>query len=361
MHHTRGRVIDITSLADFDARLASGARSLTGWRMAGLDLTGHGSALAAVDVAQSLFRGCTFTAEDEESIRRRGAVVLPAVSGTPLAPHRSELYTPRELYDTTHYADSFDAHAYAWSRRKPDHDAALVQALHDHAIDQALMSWVAGRSIAGVMGGHALQRGSPAYADAARLGRALAARHTVATGGGPGAMEAANLGAFLSGQPSGAVDEALNQLGAVASFTPNVGAWVRAAFELVERYSPGVESLGIPTWFYGHEPSNPFATAIAKYVRNATREAVLLEVCTAGIVFLPGAGGTVQEIFQDACENYYADETSVAPMVLVGRRYWTEELPAWPLLRALARDRAMETRIHLVDTVEEAVEAVGQP
>ena len=24
-------------------------------------------------------------------------------------------------------------------------------------------------------------------------------------------------------------------------------------------------------------------------------------------------------------------------MVLLGRRYWTEELPAWPLLRALAR------------------------
>ena len=35
---------------------------------------------------------------------------------------------------------------------------------------------------------------------------------------------------------------------------------------------------------------------------------------------MPSAGiaGTVQEVFQDACENYYADESSVAPMVLVG-------------------------------------------
>ena len=71
-------------------------------------------------------------------------------------------------------------------------------------------------------------------------------------------------------------------------------------------------------------------------------------MCDAGIVFLPGAAGTVQEVFQDACENYYADEASVAPMVLVGAAYWTEELPAWPLLQALARGRPMERHVHLV-------------
>ena len=71
-------------------------------------------------------------------------------------------------------------------------------------------------------------------------------------------------------------------------------------------------------------------------------------------MFLPGAGGTVQEVFQDACENYYADDDKVAPMVLVGVRYWTETLPAWPLLAALARGRAMEAHVHLVDSVDEA-------
>ena len=81
--------------------------------------------------------------------------------------------------------------------------------------------------------------------------------------------------------------------------------------------------------------------------------------CDAGIVFLPGAGGTVQEVFQDACENYYADESSVAPMVLVGAEYWTRTLPAWPLLRALARGRTMEPHVHLVDSVEEAAAVVG--
>jgi predicted Rossmann-fold nucleotide-binding protein len=116
--------------------------------------------------------------------------------------------------------------------------------------------------------------------------------------------------------------------------------------------------VGIPTWFYGHEPPNVFATAIAKYFRNATREAILLQICEAGIVFLPGAGGTVQEIFQDACENYYASPESVAPMVLVGSTYWTETLPAWPLLQSLARGRPMEDHIHLVDTVDDAAALV---
>jgi hypothetical protein len=46
-------------------------------------------------------------------------------------------------------------------------------------------------------------------------------------------------------------------------------------------------------------------------------------------------------------------------MVLVGSAYWTDELPAWPLLKALARGRVMEPLLHLVDTVEEAAELLS--
>jgi predicted Rossmann-fold nucleotide-binding protein len=122
----------------------------------------------------------------------------------------------------------------------------------------------------------------------------------------------------------------------------------------------GRDNLGIPTWHYGHEPPNVFASGIAKYFRNSTREATLLQVCDAGIVFLPGLAGTVQEVFQDACENYYADRSAIAPMVLVGRRYWTEELPVWPLLRALAVGRVMEGHVHLVDTVDDAANLLNR-
>ena len=158
-------------------------------------------------------------------------------------------------------------------------------------------------------------------------------------------MEAANLGAYLRRpQPDGDARRGAALLAAravVPAVRRRLGCARRCAVR--ERFPGGAESLGIPTWHYGHEPPNVFATAIAKYFRNAPREAILLQVCDAGIVFLPGAAGTVQEVFQDACENYYADESSVAPMVLVGARYWTEELPAWPLLQALARGRPMES------------------
>ena len=46
------------------------------------------------------------------------------------------------------------------------------------------------------------------------------------------------------------------------------------------------ENLAIPTWHYGHEPPNPFATDIAKYFKNAIREDILLHVATAGVVFV---------------------------------------------------------------------------
>ena len=207
------------------------------------------------------------------------------------------------------------------------------------------------------MGGHALQRDDPAYADAARFGHRVGGRLTVATGGGPGAMEAANLGAYLSGQPTDvARRRAWRRLAGAPSFQPpSTSGWQRRAPSR-EACPKGTKSLGIPTWHYGHEPTNIFATAIAKYFRNALREAILVQICAAGIVFLPGAGGTVQEVFQDACENYYADESSVAPMVLVGAAYWTETVPGVAAAQSLAAGRPMEKHVHLVDTVEEATD-----
>jgi predicted Rossmann-fold nucleotide-binding protein len=172
-------------------------------------------------------------------------------------------------------------------------------------------------------------------------------------------MEAANLGAYVAGQDDDALPAAVATLAEVPDFTPDTTVWARRAFDVRRRWPDGGLSLGVPTWFYGHEPPNAFAEAVAKYFKNAIREDVLLHVCRAGIIFLPGRAGTVQEVFQDACENYYATEDDVAPMVLVGRRYWTEEVPAWPLLEALARDRAMAPAVHLVDRVEEVPDVLG--
>ncbi|MFC6288480.1 LOG family protein [Nocardioides sp. GCM10027113] len=358
MWESRGRVVEVGSLAELDARLARGARSLEGWRVASVDLTDRGDVLAACDVAGATFLGCRFALGVEAVLEARGALVFPELAASPVDPYRSRLYSPADLYDAPAYRDSFDARAYAWFRTTEDDDALLARALHDHAVDRALDAWTAGRRLVGVMGGHAVRRGSPAYASAARLGRTLGDAHVVATGGGPGAMEAANLGAYLAAEHESALDRALADLAAVPGFRPSVDAWVGAARGVASRHE-GSESLGIPTWHYGHEPTNPFATTVAKYFHNPTREAILLQLCEAGIVFLPGAAGTVQEVFQDACENYYADPSSVAPMILLGRRYWTEELPVWPLLQALGRGRPMEQHLHLADSVEEVRDLLG--
>ncbi|MGH3346700.1 MAG: LOG family protein [Nocardioides sp.] len=288
----------------------------------------------------------------------------PPLPAAPVDPARTSLYSPQDLYDGVltglGYADAFDARAYAWSQRPRTPGESMLRALHDHAMDEALARFVVGRRLVGVMGGHALARGSDGYAEAARLGHELAATYTVATGGGPGAMEAANLGARCAALDPSALEAHLTTLATVPGFAGDPTAWARTALDVTaEIGGAATENLGIPTWHYGHEPSNVFATSIAKYFRNATREAILLEVCDAGIVFLPGAAGTVQEVFQDACENYYADPSSVAPMVLVGADYWTRTLPVWPLLRGLAADRHMADRVHLVDTTAEAAELLS--
>jgi predicted Rossmann-fold nucleotide-binding protein len=355
-----GRVIEVHSLEAFDRLVAAGARRLDGWRVQDVDLRER--SLVALDPAGALFLGCELTDDAAADVRERGAVVFPDVPAAPIDAFRTTLYTPDELYAPGgSYEDTFDAKAYAWSQCPSGFgaDAVVARALHDAAIDAALDRTVAGQRVVGVMGGHAVARGDDEYREAAVLGRTLTrAGLTVATGGGPGAMEAANLGAYLADAPDEALAAACAGLAATPTFRPSVGAWVAAAFAVRRRWPGGDGGVGVPTWFYGHEPSNAFAGRIAKFVQNAVREATLLARCDAGIVFLPGAAGTVQEIFQDACENYYAEPPQVAPMVLVGVEHWTRHLPAWPLLQALATGRPMAPTVALVDTVAAAADAI---
>lgn len=357
--------IEIETLADLDERVAAGATSMDGWQLQDLDLTGREDALRRLDPRGALFLGCRMSEATTDRLRKGGALLFPAVPDVPFDPWRPTLYTPAELYDGLEegYEATPDALIYAWarSRRRPAslHDT-LAQALHDNSVDDALEEYLAGRRVVGVMGGHALQRDDPAYLQAARLGHELAGTGlTVATGGGPGAMEAANLGALLHDESLGAVEAAVRRAARVPGFRPSVTEWARAALAAVDGGPSGDEpSLGVPTWLYGHEPPNPFCARVAKYFRNAIREDVLLHLARGGLVFLPGAAGTVQEVFQAACENYYAEPDQVAPMVLVGKDYWTGQLPAWQLLDVLGSARPLGTKLHLVDSTQEVVPAL---
>jgi predicted Rossmann-fold nucleotide-binding protein len=338
--------------------------SMGNWQVQDLDLTGREDVLLRLDPRGALFLGCTLSEATADRLRAGGALLFPAVPDVPFDPWRAQLYTPEELYAGVEqgYAATPDAQIYAWSvavRRDASLKDLLAQALHDSSVDDALAEVVQGRArahgVVGVMGGHALGRDDAAYTAAAHLAHDLAsAGLTVATGGGPGAMEAANLGARLADRPVADLDRVLAEIARVPTFRPDITAWVGVALAAVHGLGDSRRSLGIPTWHYGHEPPNPFSSAVAKYFRNAIREDVLLEVCRRGIVFLPGAAGTVQEVFQAACTNYYATPDQVVPMVFVGREHWTRIVPAWPLVSTLAEGRPFAAGAHLVDDVSEA-------
>jgi predicted Rossmann-fold nucleotide-binding protein len=364
------RTLEVESLDSFDRLVKAGVRTMHGWHAQSLDLRGRAAPLRAMDAQGAIFLGCTFDDGVEDSLRGRGALIFPRMESVPFNPYRGQLYSPQELYSGPPgepYEGTLDARIYNWSIRPGQRhrlDATLAAALHDHsigdALDELVRSELGGRSMVGVMGGHTARRGTPAFMEAAVAGRLLArSGRVVATGGGPGAMEAANMGAYLSELPDADFHVALDQLAAVPGFRPSVSAWARTAAAVVERYPDGTPSLGIPTWFYGHEPPNYFATHIAKYFANAIREAILLELCDGGVIFLPGSAGTLQEIFQDACENYYGASETIRPMVLVGSEHWKRRYPAWPLLQSLAAGKPMADRIFLVETVEEALDAVS--
>jgi predicted Rossmann-fold nucleotide-binding protein len=357
------RLLEVETLDAFDRHIGR-TRRLNGWFVQSLDLTSRSQALLAVDPRGGVFLGCLFEPAVEQRLRAAGALLFPRLPDLPFDPYRARLYDPAALYGTGPAASSPDAVIYAWARsaQASTLSGELATTLHDHAISDALNDTTAGidpRSVVGIMGGHTVLRTDPAYRSAAQLGASLAAAgRTVLTGGGPGAMEAGNLGAYLSPWPD-ALDDALAILGAVPSYRPDLDAWTTTAYAVRERWpaTAAGTSLAIPTWFYGHEPTNLFATGIAKYFTNALREDTLLHRCRGGIVYLPGQAGTVQEIFQAVTENFYtADTTLLAPLVLVGVDFWTNQLPAWPLLHQLGVGRPMGDVLHCVDDPGTAVD-----
>ncbi len=302
-------------------------------------------------------------------------IALESVLGDlPYDPTPDHLYTADELYSVgsaTPFTGSRDQRIYQRARhanmRTVPPAEALAQRLHDHGMTVALDAYRHGRTVVGVMGGHHLRRGSIGFLQAVELGAALASAGVcVATGGGPGAMEAANLGAAACQVSSEERRDLVRELSTAPAFDEDPDAFVAAGLGVSARIADPAPTLAIPTWFYGHEPSNAFAGAIAKYFGNSEREDGLLAICTGGIVFVPGGPGTIQEVFQDAAQNAYRTYGPPSPMVflapshepdhwrrngVMGTLEWTfsdhrgGRRPGWDLLQT-------------VHTIEEAVALV---
>jgi len=314
----------------------------------------------------TLFIGCQMPLELELKLRKRGANFLHAPSHLPYQPLRRNLYTFKELMQgyTAEADNSVDLgiyHHFEHSKQCPNINESLWQRLHDFSIDEGLRrlldfheNGLPKRKAVGFMGGHSTARTSPDYANSLQTAKLLTeAGYFVVSGGGPGIMEAANLGAYLAGVPDEEVKWVLDTLAKAPKYTD--AGFQEAAFAILERYPNGAESLAIPTWFYGHEPSNLFATYIAKYFSNSIREDTLLAIALYGIVYAPGSAGTTQEIFMDAAQNHYVTFDYLSPMVFLGRQRYTEDTQLYPLLQQLAAGRAYANFLHLTDDPAEVV------
>ncbi len=361
-------MLDIHTLAEFDAHIER-SQSLDGVVVQGVDLSARSAQILGVGCVGGTFLGCRLTGVALEHVVGGGAVVFPDLPAIPFDPYRPHLYEQGELLAgwepgtaASFDQDALDSRIYAWSARHPKGQPlpvldALARRLHDHAVDDALGEHLRDHpDVVAVMGGHSVKRSDPAFRTVATLGRMMAREGWhVATGGGPGAMEAANLGAWLAPRPDDSLDEALDLLSAELDYA-NADAYLRAGQAVIERFPDGAESLAVPTWFYGHEPTNQFATHVAKYFANSIREDGLLAIATRGVVFSPGAAGTTQEVFQDATQNHYGVFGTASPMVFLDRTFWNDTLPAEPLLRTLAGDRPYASLIGSVDTAAEAMD-----
>jgi len=324
-----------------------------------------------------LFLGCRLSPRAAANLIAGGAVVLRVTDKYPFAIHRAHLYTPDELfagYDGSldGYQKTFDhrvhRHYVATGRQFPQSIAeSLARRLHDHAMTDALNEAIAGQPVVAVMGGHGLERAEPEYRTVARLARTLTrAGYLMVSGGGPGAMEATHLGAWFAHHSSADLDQAIALIG-VRPAGAEAGKeyadrdWLHRAWTVRDRWPVAdlqYQSVGIPTWLYGHEPPALFASQIAKYFANSVREEGLLAIADHGVIFAKGSAGTTQEIFQDATQNHYASFGQRSPMILLGRKYWTETLPVWPLLQTVSRGRIYDELIFLTDDEDAVVRRI---
>ena len=159
--------------------------------------------------------------------------------------------------------------------------------------------------------------GSPEYEAGVRIGRALAeAGYAVITGGGPGAMEAANKGAVEAGGTS-------------------VGLGIELPFE---------------------QGLNPYVDIGINFRYFFVRKTMFVKYAT-GFVVLPGGMGTMDELFE-AITLVQTKKVTRFPIVLFGSAYW-QGLVDWLRSTVVAQGKAAEADLQLVHVTDDVDEAVA--
>lgn len=325
------------------------------------------------DVLSHTYRDCLFLAcQMPHGLKRllTDSLVFPNMGE--LFQFRSTLYTAQSLYEgyimghpetrETSYDGRVYKHYLKKGKQASDIKETLARSLHDHSISTALHEFLASydeRNIVGVMGGHGISRSDDQFIRVARVSKRLTeSGKLMISGGGPGAMEATHLGAWMAGRTEAELLAAWQLLKEASTFGDP--KWLDQALMVRERYPQHhYESVGIPTWLYGHEPATPLATRIAKYFDNSIREDGILTLAMGGIIYTPGSAGTLQEIFQDAVQNHYLSFGYASPMVFMDTQYWMEEVPVYPLITTLVeKGRYKNLLLSISDDEQEICEAI---
>ena len=299
--------------------------------------------------------------------------VFPSMSGVPFDMFKGKLYSYKDLYkgyrlgDPESYEDTYDYKVYQHYLKKGkqtgDIKETLARIIHDHSMNDGMDDFLGSfeeKSIVGIMGGHGLSRTDETYRKVALVSKKLTESGCVmVSGGGPGAMEATHLGAWMAGRDDADLDAALAILSEAPSFKDRL--WLDTAFQVMEAYPcPSYVSLGVPTWLYGHEPATPFATHIAKYFDNSTREDLILTSAKGGIVYSPGSAGTMQEIFQDAVQNHYLSFGYASPMIFLGVDFWMDEMPVYRLMQHLVdKGKYKNLLLSITDDIDQIVATIS--
>lgn len=317
-----------------------------------------------------LFIGCRLTPEMRHGLNDSNTVLTSM--HVPYNTFRTSLYNASTLYDRfipsnestidSCYDTIVYRHYLSTGILSDNIHETLARTLHDHSMSDALHDFLGNyreHDIVAIMGGHALLRTDPIYREIVFIAKSLTEQgKLMASGGGPGAMEATHLGAWMAGFDNRQTDMALDMLKCSPSFTD--GKWLRSAFEVMQRFPQKKHcSIGIPTWLYGHEPATPFATHIAKYFENSLREDGLLTIAKGGVIYAPGSAGTMQEIFQDAAQNHYTTMGYASPMIFLGTDYWNDEIPVYPLLCDMMKNgRYRNLLLSITDCRQDVIDTI---